>query len=165
MTCLDEMCTADLGKVISSTNRQCIKHPLFPQFKGEANVVSITPFTDFNWDDGDHRPSSVQACPSPVESVRSSWLTLAEHQYNLTMHMGHRPSLGTNSNFDYGGRGPSDVLDQPEHTHRSLLRQWFPRTGKSIPGNSVPDNGDQKALEIVDAQWRRDRVAFIWDLT
>ncbi|KAK0443660.1 uncharacterized protein EV420DRAFT_1484881 [Desarmillaria tabescens] len=44
---------------------------------------------DFNWDDGDYRPSSVQGYLSPVEIVRSGWLTLAEHQYNLTVHMGH----------------------------------------------------------------------------
>ncbi|KAK0200105.1 glucose oxidase [Desarmillaria ectypa] len=46
---------------------------------GGANAVSITPFT-INWHDGDHRSSSVQAYLSPVETVRSNWLTLTEHQ-------------------------------------------------------------------------------------
>ncbi|KAK0217272.1 glucose oxidase [Armillaria fumosa] len=46
---------------------------------GGANSVSITPLT-INWHDDDHRSSSVEAYLSPVESVRTNWLTLAEHQ-------------------------------------------------------------------------------------
>ncbi|RDB29937.1 Glucose oxidase [Hypsizygus marmoreus] len=46
---------------------------------GTPNCVSITPFM-MNWHDGDHRSSAPQAYLTPVESVRTNWLTLTKHQ-------------------------------------------------------------------------------------
>ncbi|KAF8054314.1 hypothetical protein FPV67DRAFT_1440316 [Lyophyllum atratum] len=46
---------------------------------GTPNCVSITPIT-VNWHDQGHRSSAPQAYLTPVESVRTNWLTLTKHQ-------------------------------------------------------------------------------------
>ncbi|KAL0580899.1 hypothetical protein V5O48_001093 [Marasmius crinis-equi] len=46
---------------------------------GSPNCVSITPFT-MDWHRSDHRSSSVEAYLSPVEGIRTTWLTLTRHQ-------------------------------------------------------------------------------------
>ncbi|THH30273.1 hypothetical protein EUX98_g3938 [Antrodiella citrinella] len=45
---------------------------------GTPNAVSITPLS-LNWHDSDHRSSSVQAYLTPVENIRTGWLTLTDH--------------------------------------------------------------------------------------
>ncbi|KAF9268268.1 glucose oxidase [Marasmius fiardii PR-910] len=45
---------------------------------GNANCVSMTPFT-MNWHEQDRRSSSPEAYLSPVESIRTKWLTLTTH--------------------------------------------------------------------------------------
>lgn len=45
---------------------------------GTPNCVSITPLT-MNWHDSDHRSSAPQAYLTPVESIRTNWLTLTTH--------------------------------------------------------------------------------------
>ncbi|PPQ66234.1 hypothetical protein CVT26_010935 [Gymnopilus dilepis] len=46
---------------------------------GTPNCVSITPLT-INWHDSDHRSSSAAAYLTPVETVRTNWLTLVTYQ-------------------------------------------------------------------------------------
>ncbi|KAL0959214.1 hypothetical protein HGRIS_014493 [Hohenbuehelia grisea] len=46
---------------------------------GTPNCVSITPFM-MNWHDGDHRSSAPMAYLTPVENVRTNWVTLTKHQ-------------------------------------------------------------------------------------
>ncbi|KAG7096694.1 hypothetical protein E1B28_004108 [Marasmius oreades] len=46
---------------------------------GNPNCVSMTPFT-MDWHAADRRSSSVEAYLSPVENVRTKWLTLTKHQ-------------------------------------------------------------------------------------
>ncbi|KAF9269745.1 alcohol oxidase [Marasmius fiardii PR-910] len=59
------------------TNLVGIEH--FPDVNGgAANCVSMTPLT-LNWHADDHRSSSVEAYLTPVESIRTNWLTLTEH--------------------------------------------------------------------------------------
>jgi len=51
-----------------------------PDINGGANNgVSMTPLT-INWHDDDHRSSSVEAYLTPVETVRTNWLTLVTQQ-------------------------------------------------------------------------------------
>ncbi|KAF9043199.1 glucose oxidase [Panaeolus papilionaceus] len=45
---------------------------------GTPNCVSITPLS-INWHDSDHRSSSIMAYLTPVEGVRTNWLTLTNH--------------------------------------------------------------------------------------
>ncbi|KAF9463827.1 glucose oxidase [Collybia nuda] len=45
---------------------------------GTPNCVSMTPLT-INWHDSGHRSSAPQAYLTPVESVRTNWLTLTKH--------------------------------------------------------------------------------------
>ena len=46
---------------------------------GQPNCVSFTPNT-INWHDQDHRSSSAAAYLTPVESIRTNWLTLVNQQ-------------------------------------------------------------------------------------
>ena len=46
---------------------------------GQPNVVAFTPQM-MNWHDSDHRSSSPAAYLTPVESDRTNWLTLVNHQ-------------------------------------------------------------------------------------
>ncbi|GLB41356.1 putative GMC oxidoreductase family protein [Lyophyllum shimeji] len=46
---------------------------------GTPNCVSITPIT-VNWHDQGHRSSAPEAYLTPVENVRTNWLTLTMHQ-------------------------------------------------------------------------------------
>ncbi|KAF8897995.1 hypothetical protein CPB84DRAFT_1815762 [Gymnopilus junonius] len=46
---------------------------------GTPNCVSVTPLT-INWHDSDHRSSSAAAYFTPVETVRTNWLTLVTYQ-------------------------------------------------------------------------------------
>ncbi|KAI3599065.1 glucose oxidase [Moniliophthora roreri] len=46
---------------------------------GSPNCVSMTPFS-MNWHAEDHRSSSCEAYLSPVEDIRTTWITLTEHQ-------------------------------------------------------------------------------------
>ncbi|KAG6915644.1 hypothetical protein DXG01_010608 [Tephrocybe rancida] len=46
---------------------------------GTPNCVSVTPIT-VNWRDQGHRASAPEAYFTPVESVRTNWLTLVKHQ-------------------------------------------------------------------------------------
>ncbi|KZT24337.1 GMC oxidoreductase [Neolentinus lepideus HHB14362 ss-1] len=46
---------------------------------GNPNCVSITPLT-LNWKNRDRRSSSAEAYLTPVENVRTNWLTLVSHQ-------------------------------------------------------------------------------------
>ncbi|KAG5642129.1 hypothetical protein DXG03_003579 [Asterophora parasitica] len=46
---------------------------------GAPNCVSMTPLT-MNWRDQGHRSSAPEAYLTPVESIRTNWLTLTKHQ-------------------------------------------------------------------------------------
>ncbi|KAG6855598.1 hypothetical protein H0H87_000393 [Tephrocybe sp. NHM501043] len=46
---------------------------------GTPNCVSVTPIT-VNWHDQGHRASAPEAYLTPVETVRTNWLTLTKHQ-------------------------------------------------------------------------------------
>ncbi|KAK7043083.1 hypothetical protein VNI00_008437 [Paramarasmius palmivorus] len=46
---------------------------------GSPNCVSVTPFS-MNWHAADHRSSSCEAYLSPVETIRTTWVTLTQHQ-------------------------------------------------------------------------------------
>ncbi|ESK93768.1 glucose oxidase [Moniliophthora roreri MCA 2997] len=46
---------------------------------GNPNCVSMTPFT-MNWHAADHRSSAPEAYLSPVEGIRTTWVTLTRHQ-------------------------------------------------------------------------------------
>lgn len=46
---------------------------------GQPNCVSFTP-NNMNWHDGDRRSSAPAAYLTPVESVRTNWITLVNHQ-------------------------------------------------------------------------------------
>ncbi|TDL23830.1 alcohol oxidase [Rickenella mellea] len=66
---------------------------------GQPNVVSFTP-NSINWHDSDHRSSSATAYLSPVENVRTNWLTLIDHLVTrVTLNSGPAPFTATGVKF------------------------------------------------------------------
>ncbi|KIY66412.1 GMC oxidoreductase [Cylindrobasidium torrendii FP15055 ss-10] len=66
---------------------------------GQGNGVSYTPLT-LSWQDDDHRSSAPQAYLTPVESDRTNWLTLVEHQVTkINWKEGSSPLTATGVEF------------------------------------------------------------------
>lgn len=74
---------------------------------GQPNVVAFTPQM-MNWHDSDHRSSAPAAYLTPVESARTNWLTLVNHQVTTLLWSGSTTKTATGVRFKQADNSGQD---------------------------------------------------------